>query len=466
MKKLVMGGILMAIVAGSSVASKLTLYRDGAVYEFHPKSGFLGFLPRGSEAYCGVEKRSLLISPDCPSQSRLCRLKEKIESYEGKAERADRSVETLRTLVNNTRSTTIDATQWIRTAEAVGQKMAALKRTAIRYKRLAALAKDRFNKQAPSWDGRLLSRDCSADVTLKLPKGSIRFSPMVRLDILDEKEAKIEERLRLINRSGLDIVADEVTLTYEPIHRYFHPILFAPWLVTDKPVVRVKSVARGTLMALDNQAVPVAEASAVEVKKARHYRLNALKLPSTGEPLDLDVRTWKQPIRSQEIVFPWRSLEVFKMLTFDPKQPIEQNRWQVLQHGKLLSDRVTGGWVDGRYCLFYGVDEDVVVQKTQAILKEKESFFGGRVKKPDGYTIRLINQSDATKNVTIVERIPVAVRSDVDVTLERVSSDRPMRYELGEKGRLTIHVTLPPKTRGKVEVRFRVAYDKKKPVVY
>jgi putative AlgH/UPF0301 family transcriptional regulator len=122
--------------------------------------------------------------------------------------------------------------------------------------------------------------------------------------------------------------------------------------------------------------------------------------------------------------------------------------------------------MEGRYTLFVSVDEDLVVNREPMILKEKESFFGGTVHKKDGYVIHLVNQSDEKRKLKVIDRIPVAVRSDVKVKLLSVECDKPLKKRVLEKGKLEMEVTLPPRSHADVRVLFEVSYDKEKPVVY
>jgi len=78
----------------------------------------------------------------------------------------------------------------------------------------------------------------------------------------------------------------------------------------------------------------------------------------------------------------------------------------------------------------------------------------------------VVNQSDRRKELTIVERIPVAVRSDIEVKLLGVTSDKKISYKEGENGKLTIDLSLPAHSDASVEVLFEVTFDKEKPVIF
>ncbi|WP_456403407.1 DUF4139 domain-containing protein [Hydrogenimonas sp.] len=220
-------------------------------------------------------------------------------------------------------------------------------------------------------------------------------------------------------------------------------------------------------MAADAMPVPErASYEEVQTQKARNYRITGLKLPSNGERVDIVLQKWQNGAERSEVVYPYRDRRVFRVVRFRPDRQIETDRWRIRSGEKVIAANVRGEFVDGRYTLFHSVDEDLAVERERMILKEKESLFGGTLRKKDGYIVRVVNQSGEAKELSVIERIPVATRSDVEVKLLNVSSNRPMRYRLHEKGKLTIDLTIPPHAEAEVRVLFEVSFDKEKPVVF
>ena len=445
------------------------LYRDGALYTFTPKNGFLEFVAKSASVECGVSRQTVTFAAHCPPSSRLCKLWNEMESMQRAVEHADRSMAYLDTLVGNTKPSRLKSETLIALAKRTGEARAAWAMEKERNQRRLENLKREFSRQAPSRTPKKVPDGCNEEVKLTLPAGSVRLDLLNVADISGDT-VKVTQMLGVKNRSGIDIVADEASFYMRPMHRFLRPIRFDPWIVREKPIVkgvRARKIAVPTAaQPMVLESAPSADLSNVERVAARNYRVRNLKLPSTGEEVDVPVDSWSVKAKRYETVYPYRDPRVYKALRFFPKHPLESDRWRIVQGKKVLTTNATGLFEEGEYVLFTDVDRDAVVRRERKILKEKESFFGGRMHKKDGYTLRLTNMSDKPKTVHIVDRIPVAPQSDVEVKLLKVEGSVPVHHRLAEKGKLVMDVTIPAKKAETIHVLFEVAYDKKHPVVY
>ena len=459
----------MVAVAGiclSLQAATFELYRDGAVYTYKPAGTFVGFVPKQSRAECGDRTLSIVSSTECPKESRLCREKATIERWSLDSAYAQRRMTYIDALMKRAEVKIADPKAVLAMAEKAAQNYATMQKRKEMADKEVKWRREAFSKQAPSLEPQHLAKACDGNVKLILPGRFISFDMLYIADISDEKKVGITQRIELRNRSGIDIEAERATLYYQPMNRYLRPIRFSPWIVHDRAVPKAGMMRKMAMPASsENLAADIAYA-AVETENPRHYRIKELKLPSNGEKVDISVGSWRVDAEREERVYPYRDLRVYHVVRFQPNVPVETNRWRILESGKVVASNVSGEYRNGRYTLFVSVDEDVVVQREKMVLKEKESFFGGTVRKKDGYVIRLVNQSNETKRLKIVDRIPVAVRSDVEVKLLSVRCDQTIEKRLLEKGRLEMDVSMPPKSHAEVRVLFEVSYDKEKPIVY
>jgi len=453
------------LAATSVAASTLELYRDGAFYTFEPEKGFVGFVGKGAQARCEGESVALVRQTMCPPDDRLCRLATKIRKLEAQAAEAKASRQVIETLLDRADLKSLDAGKVVAFSDRLGKRMSALERQARRQEREAGFLREAFARQSSGPEAVWLAERCSRPVRLKMPAGWIGFDLYYRAEIAGPKRLKAAKMMKLVNRSGVDIEADRAVLTYANAHRALRPLRFRPWVIRDASKAPRVLYKRAMPMA-DTAAAPVARMEKVVTKAPRRYEATHLSLPSTGRPVRVTLSRFEVPVTREEMAYPWFDTRVFETLRFRPEAPVESDRWRIFEKGRLVSDRVTGAYVDGEYTLFWKVDEDVVLRRTRLVLKENESFFGGSIHKKDGYEIRLTNQSERSKKIVLIDRIPVAVRSDVTVKLLDVTSKLPMRYRLGKEGRLRVDVTLPPHASGAVRVLFEVSYDRKKPVVY
>ena len=444
-------------------ASELSIYRDGAILRYRPAGGFIGWTGSDTKASCGGETIALVPTDCCPDTLRLCRERNAIDRQFDVARKAERAEEVLNTLVGHIRYDRIESGKMVKEAEKVADALSGFhKRSQEAYRRAKGLEVG-FKRQTRSMEGYRLARACQKELILKLPSDAITFEVLNIADIADKKQIALREAMAVKNRSGIDIRADSVRFFYRRIHRMLHPIRFSAWVIGEgnrRARILYAKAAQPIALA-DEAATPK-----VEVKGPRRFEAHNVVLPSTGARKEIVLRRRKIAAEYEERAYPWRSREVFETVAFKPPYPVVNDRWRILDGDRVVTEQVYGGYEGGKYRIFLSTDEDLIVRRDRLILKESESFFGNRIHKKDGYTLTLTNQSKRSKRLHIVERIPVAVRSDVDVKLLKVRSDLPLKYRRGEKGRLDIDVTIPPKKSGKIEVLFEVDFDKKKPVYY
>jgi hypothetical protein len=460
------GSILLAAGALFSLhASTFELYRDGAVYTFEPEGNFIGFVPKRSRVECGDRKPFLVPTAECPKENRLCREKATIERWALESDYAGQRMAYIDTLMKRAEVKIADPKAVLAMADEAGRTWSTMHKRKERADREVKWRREAFLKQAPSLQMQSLSHPCDKEVKLTLPGGYVSFELLYEADLSGGDRIDITRNIALRNRSGIDIEAEKAVFYYQPIHRTLRPIRFDPWVVRDRQVVR-KRVMERMAMPITAEVADSVQFAKLEAEIPRTYRVEGLKLPSTGERILLPAGSWKVNAAREEVVFPYRDSRVYRTLRFTPPAPIEADRWRIREGEKTVASDVYGEYMEGRYTLFVSVDEDLVVNREPMILKEKESFFGGTVHKKDGYVIHLVNQSDEKRKLKVIDRIPVAVRSDVKVKLLSVECDKPLKKRVLEKGKLEMEVTLPPRSHADVRVLFEVSYDKEKPVVY
>ncbi|WP_457593438.1 DUF4139 domain-containing protein [Hydrogenimonas sp.] len=463
MKRVILATV---VTAAALCASTFELYRDGAVYTYKPSGSFVGFVPKNSGAECRQETVSLTARPECPTGVRLCGEREKIEHLALDAAEALQQMRYIDLLMKQAKIT--EAKKLLDLSGAAAARYAELEKRKKTDDREVKWRKEAFFKQAPSMEPLHLSKKCDGNVKLTIPGRYITFDMLYEADVAETDAVTITPHIGLTNRSGIDITAQNAALYYRPMHTNLRPIRFDPWIIRDKNRPRIRALQK-TVMPMAADGMPAPESASyeeVQTQKARNYRIKGLKLPSNGERVDIALRKWRNSAERSEVVYPYRDRRVFRVVRFKPKREIETNRWRIRSDGTLIASNVSGAYIDGRYTLFLSVDEDLVVNREKMILKEKESFFGGTVRKKDGYIVRVVNQSGEAKELSIIERIPVAVRSDITVKLLSVTSNRPMKYRLHERGKLAVDLTIPPRSDAEVRVLFEVSFDKDKPIVF
>ncbi len=461
--------LFLALMAATLLqASTFELYKDGALYTFKPKDRFVGFVPKGSVAKCEDRTISLTRRSECPAFLPLCGEKKRIEHLVLQRDSDRNEMRFIEMLIESIEPEA-DAKEVLIFSKEASRRYTSLQAETRELEELIKEKKENFFKSAPVLKPSFLSRECEESVTLTLPAGYISFETLYEATLNPPSRVEITQSISLKNRSGIDIEAQNASFYYRPMRRAFRPISFSPWVIGDRYIPRVRKAMKSAAAEAVMDAAMPAEAisyGSINKESPRVYKIEALKLPSTGEAVDIAIAKWSLDATYEKRCYPYRDLRVYDVVQFIPKAPIESNRWKIERDGKILSKNSFGQYMDGRYTLFADLDEDLIVRREKSVLKEKESFFGGRIKKKDGYELSIVNQSKERKSLHIVERIPVAVRSDVEVELLRVSADRKIDYRLGPKGRLDIYAKIEPNSRLKVKVLFEVGFDKDKPVAF
>ncbi|BDY13765.1 DUF4139 domain-containing protein [Hydrogenimonas cancrithermarum] len=464
---------LLIVLAATLVthAATLEVYRDGAIYTYRPSGKFVGFPPKDLKAECNGRAVTLYHASECPKQSRLCKEKRAIEKFSLASFSALQQMHFIDTLIERAEVKIAAPDKVLEMSKKAAEIYSALQKRKRESDNEVKWRNTRFMQQAPSMEPKQLPLGCKGDVKLTIPSGYIRFGLYYEADLSKSATIGVTRHLELTNRSGIDIDADRAVLFYQPIKRYLRPIHFSPWVIHDKRLPR--PVATERKMSLQARAPVVEDAAgkrfeSVASSSPRSYRIERLHLPSDGETVDIAIDSWSVAAQRFEVVYPYRDVNVYEAVKFSPKEVIETNRWRIRSGKKVLADYAYGEFFERKYRLYTGVDEDLVVRREKMILKERETgIFGKTVRKKDGYTIRIFNQSKRPKTLQVVERIPVASREDVEVKLLHVKSDRgSMDHRLEKKGKLLIDVTVPAHEEARIDVLFEVSYDKDKPVVF
>jgi len=446
--------------------STLSVYQDKTFYTYTSKKTFIG-LTKNISARCEKKQVTLENTFQCPSNEQICKLFQEAEKLDKSILSNTANSKILEQLISLPQPDTIDAALWISAAREIGKEETRLslekKRLTHEKKRLKHLFAKRTRASMPL----SLVQTCKGVLELTLPYGYISFNIMYEADISD-KNVRITQKLSILNHSGIDIKAEEAYFYYREAQQYVNPVHFTPWIVGEMKNYRSKKQAKRTmnksLSAEDTMFLESAVAPAparAEYTDAREYKIKALDLPSTGEPLEVPVVRWEVPVTCELELYPYRSINTFEVCRFTPKYQIELNRWKVTDHGKMVNERATGEYDKNVYKLYTQTDQDIKVTRKPIVQKERETgIFGGTARKRDGFVLTLINTSDKKKVLKITERIPVSNTEKIKVKLLSVHGSKAVNYNLLKEGELKMNVVLAPNETQKIEVLFEISYDK------
>ncbi|AKF24827.1 hypothetical protein YH65_05075 [Sulfurovum lithotrophicum] len=466
--------ITLSLTATMALASSLAVYQDSAVYGYIPKNTFIGFA-KNVKAKCKGYETALLTQINCPPEDRLCKELKSMKKTAQELKAVQTNIALLNTFVSLPQPASLDAQKWIEAAKRVSEEQAKLSMDDTRLKNTLQLQSQAFRKQAPVQNALYLSKECTNDLTLELPYGQVAFSTYYEAQMEKDKEIEVTQYLSVTNRSGIDMEAEDAMFYYRAAHRRVSPVHFSPWIVSKyiprpKPVF-VKRALKGMVKSDEAMLSAVAEVNApapvAQYLSAREYRVKNLSLPSTGEPVNVKVTSWRAPLQCEVRAYPYRMTTAFHVCLFKPKTQIEHNLWKVKKGDTILNDRAVGEYDKEAYRLYTKVDLDVKIVRKHLVKKERTTgIFGSTVRKKDGYTLTLTNKSDKKKMLIVTERIPTSTTKEIKVKLLDVKSKKKVDYKVLKDGEVEMNVSLDPHETKKIEVLFEISYDKDLKISY
>ncbi|WP_295419832.1 DUF4139 domain-containing protein [Sulfurovum sp.] len=475
--KLSISTLSLLLLAGSMAdASSLAVYQDQTIYDLTPKDNYIGFA-KGVKVKCEGNTVALETMYDCPADKRLCKELLSLKETQQKLIAIQANTKVLDEIVSLPRPTTFDAGAWIESARLIGTEKAALLTKAKKASEALTLKESAFKKQAPSKKALALTQRCPKELELTIPYGYVSFSTAYEADMLnDEEMIKVTQYLSVTNRSGIDIEADTAMFYYRSAHQYVNPIHFNPWIVRKYEPGPVRTYRKSMMkeanlemMAADEEnagSMPMA-APVASYEDAREYKIQDLTLPSTGVPLNVEVLSWKAPLKCEVRAYPYVSSRAFYVCAFKPKFQIDSNRWKIRSAKETINENAVGEYRDEHYNLYAKVEEDIQIQRKQIVQRARETgIFGGTARKKDGFVLTLTNKSDKPKALTLIDRIPTSTTEEIKVKLLKVSSDKKVDYKMVKDGKIEMKLILAANESKKIEVLFELSYDKDMKISY
>ena len=457
-------------------ASSLAVYQDQTLYTYAPKSSFIG-LTQGVKAKCNGNTIEFHMVQVCPGDKRLCTELISLRDSEQKLNAIKANTKVLEQLITLPQPTSFDAKEWIKSARIVGEEKSKLFEDTKKTEELLNFKQRNFQKQAPSQKPLVSDEICKNEMELTIPYGYVSFSTAYEANIVNDKEIEVTQYLSIVNRSGIDIQADEAMFYYRNAKQYVRPVYFNPWVVSKyeerirKRVLKrskAKSAMRDQPMMELAMAAPTDHLRPVaKYIDAREYQISHLDLPSTGVPVEVKVMSWKSLLNCEIKAYPYTNTNAFTVCTFEPKHQIDNNRWKIKSDKVTINENALGEYREGKYLLYTKIDEDIKILRKRIVNKERETgIFGGTARKKDGFVLTLTNKSNKSKTFTLVERIPTSTTDEIEVTLLEVKSDKKVNYKMLKEGKIEMKLTLAAKESKKIEVLFEISYDKELKVSY
>ena len=456
-------------------ASTLSVYRDQTIYNYDAISSYIG-MTKGVKAKCEGNTVDLYEISTCPRDKRLCKEFSSLKEAQKELNSIRYTVQALEKLSSLAQPKEIDADAWIKASTLLGKEKAMLSEREKKSQKTVIVKSAALNKQIPSQQVLVSGKICGNEMELTLPPGYVTFSTSYEADLSYEKEISVTQVMRIVNRSGIDMAADSAMFYYRRANQTIQPVYFDPWIVSKyEPRVKSRMMKKSMMqvsMADESNREAAAAPSPVlrplaSYVDAREYRINGLKLPSTGVPVEVKITSWSAVLNCKLKAYPYTNLQTFSVCSFTPKYQIENNRWKIRSGKVTLNENARGEYNEGKYDLYTAVDEDIKIRRRPMVKKERETgIFGGTVRKKDGFVLHVTNKSDKSKTLTLIDRIPTSGSEEIKVKLLALRSDEKINYKMLKEGKLEMYLTLDPKENKKIEVQFEISYDKDLKISY
>ncbi len=467
---------LLVLSSTLSYASTLAVYQDQTLYNYAAKSSYIG-MTKGVKAKCEGNTVDIHLLSTCPEDKRLCKELSSLKKAQKELNSIQYSGQALEKLSALAQPKEIDASSWIKASTLLGQEKAELLVREEKTQKLVNIKTSALKKQAPSQQVLVSDKICGTEMALTLPYGYVSFSTSYEADLKYEKQVTVTQTMSIVNRSGIDIVADSAMFYYRAANQAIRPVHFNPWIVSKyEPRVKRRMMKKSMMNAsmADESSGEVSMAASDHVRRpvasyvdAREYQINGLELPSTGVPLEVKVTSWTAALDCKIKAYSYTSTRAFNVCSFSPKHQIDSNKWKIKSGKVTLNENATGEYREGKYDLYTSIDEDIKIRRRPIVKKERETgIFGGTARKKDGFVLTLTNKSDKSKIITLIDRIPASTTDEIEVKLLALRSDKKIDYKMLKEGKIEMNITLDAKENKKIEVLFEISYDKDLKISY
>jgi hypothetical protein len=451
-------------------ASTLDIYQDKSIYKYKSSSQYIGF-SSDVDVKCDDKEVLTFLSDACPEDEEVCRLSLDIKKLSKQSAEISNTLLAIDAIINNIRLNDIASKDILEQSKKIGQEKTELALQRDKIDRDISRKNTLFGLQASSLESLNLQENCGGVLQLEIPASRLNFANLYEANLIDKDTIEIKQSFKISNTSGIDIKADKAKLYYRDSQEYVHQREFYPWIISKREEIRASlkkaELPAPVMMSEVEDSNSLEPAVAIQRTDEREYMVENLNLPASPKAKIHEVMSQKMSADCGLSAYSYMQEGVFYVCSFEPKVQIETNDMIVKKGDEILNASARGEYRDGKYKLFISRDRDIKISRKPIVTKDDESgIFGGDIKKKDGYELTLFNASSKSKEINVVERIPVSTTHDIKVKLISIDGVSKSQYTLEENGRINFNLTLKPNEKVAIKVLFELTYDKDISVTY
>ncbi len=439
------------------VASELSYYSDQIYYKSDRSDGFVGF-GNNFRVECNADNMVLVPKKVLPKDSSLTPLFSEIDLLKTSLKSDRLYKKTLVQLSKKLEYSSRSAKDMLSDTEILSNKMSLVQNRIDDNTFKLEVLKKRVAKSSLRVDAKAMymGADCE-DPTVVMNSYAVTIKPHLSA-VVGSKTIELTQMLEFSNRSGVDIRADRGIFYTYAINEPLRVLEFYPWRVERASNLNNQLyMSEAAVIHKGITTRAVADTMSVKQLDLSRYELKDLDLKADGSISRIFVSKESVPFERLRVVYPYLDKRVYMTFALSPSHQIKHHIWTLVDSDR-ETKRALGRYEDGKYRLYAYVDHDVEVKRVVDVKRDSEGIFYGKEQK-DGYTINITNHSDKTKQLRIVERIPLSTSDKIEVK-DVVVKPKGVKYTIDKRGELVIDMDLKAKSTKKISVSFVVEHDK------
>ncbi len=442
-------------------ASTVKIFLDRTYYYPDLNTDFIGF-NKDIKVFCGSFETGTEVRFYLNENCYLCKLYNSIKQLNQQKENIKSRELVLENLLKNLKPKEETV---LKTYSDISEELIKINNEKNKVLNLYYSEENKFNKLAKSKNPIFITKKCK-NPSIEIENAvDIDFDNVLKILSVDKDketaEVEVSKTLTLKNNSGIDISAEKAyvffkkseTRLYIPEEFYFSLLpteYLYYYLDGDNAEIGVKpGFFKGTL----RKSNPKEAIS----KKNRVYFIKNLSLPANGLKKLFKVEKARIYADFKLISFPKYSKEVYKKIVFKPPFEIDTGVWKVEAKDEIFT-RLYSELKDNKYTLYPGVDYSIVVDRKPIKFKHKNiGFFNKKLVIKLGYKITLFNNSEETKKVKVIDRVPFF---EYDVETKNITISNP-DCKMEKYGKIICNIQLSPNGKSEITVKYELITDEK-----
>jgi len=458
--------LYVSLALSSLLSASINVYQDKAQLQYKPTNTFIGF---NSSIKATDNNGALKIEKgNCSfDDSHYCSSIKEINDLQLKNQTMQKEKNTLLEILKKYEPKDSEATKVLAYVKALHDKSSALEKRIAHNNYL--IQKNRKKNVLNTYTPHLFTSLPKSEVALSF--NGISFTSHYSLNI-DTK--KLEQRLHVINRSGIDIKETDATffdsrlVGIERNEKFRSKLIYINQPLIEKTSFRSQKVATTSADISYMAAAPIQIA---QKESTRVYKINPFSLASNGIKKEYLVASEPVKIKTNLIWNAWQN-RVYESAKVTLSSALENQKLDLTYKNKKIEN--VNIRKDGTHIYLNIAQEYDIEVSREKIPKftQDRGLFNSDEETQSGFRLQVSNLAKKAKKLEIIEKIPLSTDKKIEVSLKNVwvvNKDKREKstFSYDKKiGKLSLHVTLQPQETLMYEYEFSIKHPKEMHIRY